>query len=257
MTTVRLVLTTAILALLASCGDPLEHHIAQLIEDGAGVEEAKIELNMAKGTAIVPLIAAFRNPTHPPRARVALADALYKLYLREADDGVLSARLVEGKAEAYLGYVDQTLYIGIKGYEEPSTAGLVAKYTQRDADVWRDDCIEIFISPAHDYKTYYQLMVNSLGVLKDGYNDGSGTHRFGDTAWSADFPLAASVEDQSWSVEIAIPAAFLHDSKISAGDVWGLNLGRTRIGNASEYGQWVPTYGFAHRPERFGFLVFE
>ena len=95
MSTVRLVLTTAVLALLTACGDPLERHIAQLIEGGDGVEEAKIELNMAKGTAIVPLIEAFRNPTHPPRARVALADALYKLYLREADERIL-ATLIEG-----------------------------------------------------------------------------------------------------------------------------------------------------------------
>ena len=30
-----------------------------------------------------------------------------------------------------------------------------------------------------------------------------------------------------------------------------------RIANASEYGQWVPTYGSALRPDRFGYLVFE
>ena len=41
------------------------------------------------------------------------------------------------------------------------------------------------------------------------------------------------------------------------GGKWGFNVARVRIGNASEYGQWVPTYGNAHRPDRFGVLLFE
>ena len=58
-------------------------------------------------------------------------------------------------------------------------------------------------------------------------------------------------------MEIEIPAAQLHGAHIRRGDVWGFNVARVRIANASEYGQWVPTYGFALRPDRFGFLLFE
>ncbi len=31
---------------------------------------------------------------------------------------------------------------------------------------------------------------------------------------------------------------------------------RVRIANASEYGQWVLTYGSSHRPDRFGLMIF-
>ena len=447
--------------LWVACGDPIERHIGQLIEGGEAAEDAKIELNMAKKTAIAPLIEAFGNDVHPLRARMDMADALYKLYLREADerilqtligalkdgqanvrggvahslgnlnkkesvgplieqlereadDGVrteilaalevmgmgwgetldmsklsdeqkahfthlltgmmqedlpdtlrkktaewlenmgeeraqkahrellkgnisgaeallleardllpesknlnqklgrfyydnedadkgidyleaqgmvararplkrrpqldgdlreaawqgvapltefyqcidiLSAYATEGRVEAYVGYVGQTLYVGIKGYE-PSTKGLVAQYSGRDHErTWRDDCIEIFIDANHDYDSYYQLIANSRGALLDTYNDGSA--RFGDSAWSADFGVATKVEPDYWSIEVEIPAGYLHGSAIEAGTIWGFNLGRIRIGNASEYGQWVPTYGFAHRPDRFGFLIFE
>ena len=45
--------------------------------------------------------------------------------------------------------------------------------------------------------------------------------------------------------------------RIHPGDVWGFNIARVRIANAAEYGQWMPTYGNAHRPDRFGWLVFD
>ena len=49
----------------------------------------------------------------------------------------------------------------------------------------------------------------------------------------------------------------LDSVEISPGQTWGFNVARVRIANASEYGQWAPTYGWSHFPDRFGFLVFE
>jgi|GEM_PF-3797203 hypothetical protein len=43
---------TILLEFLWGCGEPIEYHIAQLIKGGAGAEEAKMELNLAKRTAI-------------------------------------------------------------------------------------------------------------------------------------------------------------------------------------------------------------
>lgn len=47
-----------------------------------------MELNLAKRTAISPLIAAFQNLAHPPRARADIAQALYR---REANPHILTA----------------------------------------------------------------------------------------------------------------------------------------------------------------------
>ena len=96
---------------------------------------------------------------------------------------------------------------------------------------------------------------DSLGTIYDAYNAGhQGT---GDPAWNGAYTVATTVEDTVWTCEIAIPFQELGDARVSKGTVWGFNVARVRIGNASEYGQWVPTYGFAHRPRRFGFLFFE
>ena len=86
---IALLLST--LLLLPGCSDPIEDHIARLVEGGEGAEEAKMELNLAKKTATIPLIAAFQNKAQPARARVDLAQALYRLYLREADQRILTA----------------------------------------------------------------------------------------------------------------------------------------------------------------------
>jgi hypothetical protein len=57
-------------------------------------------------------------------------------------------------------------------------------------------------------------------------------------------------------VEKAIPIAGFHDLQIQPGDVWGFNLVRARIGLAAEHCQWLPTYGYTHRPDFFGLLTF-
>lgn len=458
---------TAILLalLLIACADPVDRHIDALVKGGPNAEQAKLELNLAKGSAIAPLVAAFENKTHPARARADLAQALYRLYLRHADpriwdalisglsdpdprvragvvqalgdlrkeagtgplvdlltreadhptrlailvalemmantggglggqlktgkfsdeekarfttaltrqigeelpdtlrlrtlewleilaeekavdarnlmlkadlqgaeallrsalelvpdskninyalgrfyydngapakgleilaelgllvaahklpqkpqiDGALDevawngvvplddfyqcidkmrAYPIEGRSEAYVGYRGDTLYVAIKGYEE-STAELVAQTTQRDAfSLSRDDCVEIFLDPDHDYQSYFQLLINSLGTLSDlssskdfgGFNESS--------EWNGTFEIATRVEDTFWTVEVAIPAAELGGASITKGAVWGFNLARVRI-PAAEYGQWAPTYGSALRPDLFGFLLFD
>ena len=79
--------------LLWGCADPVDRDIADLIEGGDVAAEARIALNMAKGTAIEPLIAAFINQAHPVRARAEFAQALYRLYLRTEDERIMVALL--------------------------------------------------------------------------------------------------------------------------------------------------------------------
>ena len=76
---------------LSGCDDPVQRDIDRLIEGGDDAEEARIALNLARKAAIGPLIEAFQYRDNPPRARVDIAQALYRLYLREEDKGILEA----------------------------------------------------------------------------------------------------------------------------------------------------------------------
>ena len=165
----------------------------------------------------------------------------------------MRAYRIQGESEAYVGWRDDTVYIGVKGYEA-TTENLAAAATQRDQNTWLDDCVEIFFDVNHDYTTFHQVVVNSPGIIFDLYSDGS--TRGGDVGWNGEYEVATKVEDNFWTVEIGVPASTLQKKKIQAGDTWGFNVARIRIANAAEYGQWVPTYGSSQRPERFGFLIF-
>jgi hypothetical protein len=81
--------------------------------------------------------------------------------------------------------------------------------------------------------------------------------RAGGRGWSGEFRVGVDVAETYWTVEIELPAHYFHDSRIEKGAIWGLNVARIRIANFSEYAQWAPTFGFAHRPFRFGFIVFD
>ena len=457
----RALILACVLGGLAACGDPVQRHIDTIVEGGGDLEEARLALNMAKGTAVDPLIAAFEDGSLPARARADLAESLYRLYLREADgrifaslvagledpeprvragvaralgnlrrpeavppllarfeaetdpamkgeilaalefmasdwhddwgtrvdpdlldaaqkesfaavlqdliatgppeelrvtarewlevlaedlageaeklflaadaagaeellrsaldlapgslnihqklgrlfyangdeergreylerlgmvarvpelkespriDGLLdepawspvapltefyqciwrlTARPAEGRSEAWIGYRSDTLFVAVKGYE-PNTANLAASETERDGAVYADDCLEIFIDTNRDSQSFHHFIINTLGTIRDSHH---GPGRPGDS-WTCPIEVGTAVADTFWVVEAAIPVAQL-EGRADPGTEWGFNVARVRIGNASEYGQWVPTYGNAHRPDRFGMLLFE
>ena len=167
----------------------------------------------------------------------------------------MGAYAIEGRAEVYLGQAGEKLYFAVKGYE-PSTASLVANTTQHDGrQISRDDCVEIFFDVGQDYRTFHHIIINSLATYQDKIRDTQAG--YGDLTWEGVSAAAASVSDTYWAAEIELPFTSFTDQKIAPGTIWGFNVARVRIGNAAEYGQWIPTYGSAHRPDRFGFLIFD
>jgi len=156
---------------------------------------------------------------------------------------------------ARLGRVKQTLFLLVEG-QEPRTDNLHAQATVRDENAWQDECVEVFFDANRDGRSFHQIVINHLGTIFDQYSDGSGPQ--GDIDWNADIEHAVYVSETGWTLEMALPMSQLTESRDPlSGQVWGFNLARIRITNSSEYGQWVPTYGSALRPDRFGFLIID
>lgn len=166
----------------------------------------------------------------------------------------MRAFTIKGESRAYVGHRDGVLYIGIRGYE-PSTHDLTAAAQDRDDLAYQDDCVEVFFDANLDSRTYHQYVINSIGTIMDQYNNGES--RGGDLGWNGALESAQYLGEDFWSIELAIPLGQFGVPAPSTGDVWGANIARIRITHASEYGQWVPTYGSALRPDRFGYLVFQ
>lgn len=148
---------------------------------------------------------------------------------------------------------------------------IIATYSQRDEPLWKEDVVEVFLSPSGSEHYYYEFnfspreVVLDIIVLNDGGRAGEGR---GDlipfTTWDAKgLKLATRIQaDQNWFVTVAIPFRDLHfagNRPPDPGDHWRANLCRIEYGGEKpEYSTWNPT-GLVdfHTSEKFGTLVFE
>ncbi len=173
------------------------------------------------------------------------------------------------RTTARLLFDDHYLYIGAVLQEDD----IVARLTQRDTIIWRDNDFEVFIDPDGDGQRYFEFEINARGVLFDLLLDKpyrSGGNFF--IPWDCRGILTkvtcqgtlnkSSDKDRSWTVEWAIPFDAL---KLDFNDprkytVWRLNFSRVQWlhkGQPEENWVWSPTGKVdMHMPERWGYLRF-
>ncbi len=137
--------------------------------------------------------------------------------------------------------------------EEPTPERLLTSAQEQDGPVWKDDVVEIFLKPSRRASTCYQLLVNPAGVLADLRHEGQKA----DLSWNSGAKVSAQRGANGWRVKVSLPFASLGlESPPMPGDIWGLNVTRSRRVEGSEDSAWSPTFGLFLRPERFGELIF-
>ena len=146
-------------------------------------------------------------------------------------------------------YDNEFLYIGLVAME-PSPGKLSARQTMRDAAVWQDDDMEIFIDPAGTGENYYHFVVNPKAVI---YDARCVPDSF-DPGFNADCQVAGRILDDRWVLEMKIKAASL-DAKIARGGIWKMNVGRCRRPGGGEISSWADDGAF-HQPAGFRPVVF-
>jgi hypothetical protein len=139
-----------------------------------------------------------------------------------------------------------------------------ATHTRRDAPLWEEEVVEVFLAPGDDDPTdYVEIEVNPLGAIFDarvlnphGRRDSMRV----DAAWNAD-GLVATVHRPlpgAWRVELTIPWRDL--CRGVPPRTWRANvfrIERPRDGD-DEYSCWSPTFSDPpdfHKPASFGRLV--
>ncbi len=134
---------------------------------------------------------------------------------------------------------------------------IVSTLKGRDTDLWREDCVEIFIDTEGRGRRYVELEFSPSGGITDALVEFAPSIDFeASKRWDAP-GLEARVErfDEGWILEARIPLASLGLTPVR---LWhGIRLNVTRIdGSPLEgyvYQAWSPTRGWFHRPWRFGF----
>jgi hypothetical protein len=155
---------------------------------------------------------------------------------------------------AYMAYDDDNLYIAFRN-DEPHLDERHAKTTQRDGNIWSDDCVEAFIVPPKGQGVH--LGVNSLNTQGDlalVRNEAGDIHQ--DKSWNGQWQSATATADKAWMVEMKIPFATLK-AHPKPGEVWKIDLCRERYVGLPQYTHWNRAVGGFGIIEKFASLRFE
>ena len=189
----------------------------------------------------------------PPKIDGVLDDKAW----REAS-GATGFRQTQGEQPAamtrlYVGQDDAALYVAVECFDTPEgIENLRAKVTRHDgAGLYEDDSVELFIDPAGERKSYYQVMVNCRGVTWDAFHSAAGQP---DLSWEPKYAVAVTIGKEAWQAELAFPWTAFDRGQKSAAD-WTFNVLRN-CARTGENNYWSPVYcRTAHTPDRFGTLT--
>ena len=133
-----------------------------------------------------------------------------------------------------LAYDAKTLYVGIEMLD-PVPDKAVCNITKHDGDVWFDNDVELFINDPILGGAYYQIVINSNGVIADG----NAAPRF-DKNWESKAKVKVNKLKDRFVMEIAIPSSQLTGSNFTAGTVLKMNVMRHRVskGSPTEVSTW-------------------
>ncbi len=168
-----------------------------------------------------------------------------------------TVRLLWDEWNLYLGYRSEDRHIE-------------SKCTEHNAMVWRDTCVEFFVSPETERpENYYTWEINCCGVTLNKLM--ADFQRNDPAAWRPTDAIATSVPgpvkqadaaDREWTCEVAIPFSNFALSPVvippKDGDTWRANFQQC-AGPGSHLATWSPLpadCGSFHTPGSFGELVF-
>ncbi len=135
-----------------------------------------------------------------------------------------------------------------------------ATLTERDAPLWVEEVVEVFLDPVGDLESYFEIEVNPLNAVLDLVLRRNRSGYVKDFAWRCEGLRTAVVKtDAAWTAELAIPFRSLVAEPPQAGDCWRVNFFRIDRppGGPRELSSWSPAgRPNFHTPERFGTLRF-
>lgn len=140
------------------------------------------------------------------------------------------------KTEAKIIRNGENIYFGIICYDsEPDK--IVSNEMRRDAQLFNNDNIEIFIDSFNDKKNCYYFRTNPSSARYDAMITDEGKNINYD--WNTIWNCSSRKTDKGWVTEIAIP---FHAIRFKEGlDRWGVNFGREiRRKNERTFWSYIP-----------------
>ena len=135
-----------------------------------------------------------------------------------------------------------------------------ATLTERDAPLYTEEVVEVFLDPVGDRECYFEIEVNPLNAVLDLVLRRNRSGYAKDVSWDCNGLRTQVRRDAAaWSAEFAIPFRSLAAAPPEPGATWRANFLRIDRppGIPRELSAWSPT-GIPnfHVPERFGVIAF-
>ena len=219
--------------------------IAQLSVIALAVTLLSVSCQSANAQAV---LTAYHTDA-PPELDGVLSDACWQA--ASVTSHFISAEgagLPDEQTQVRICWDDANLYVGVEAFEanlEPRLNMLhmvKAEQTGRDANVFSDDCIEVFLQPPGD--THYHFAANSGAGTYEARNLGED--------WDCEWQCIAKRGSNSYILEMAIPLAALGGKPEGE---WRANFCRERTA-VKEFSTWSGLQGAFHQPDGFGTLRF-
>jgi hypothetical protein len=219
---------------------------------------------LALATPLLPAgpVAAVARCPEPPRIDGDPADHAWDSCVAVRDFSRLRSQdAVEAGTDLRFCYDAANLYVRLIATEpllevaRQRVHEFAATITQRDGEVFRDDCLIVLLDPAGEGKTLFEFTVNALGTLADARCTGPDYWGGRDLSWNSDSRAAARIEDGRWCAELAIPLAALGVAPPEPGRRWQAGCGRIAKGR-TEQSCWHPCNLGIHDPLVLAQLVF-
>lgn len=163
----------------------------------------------------------------------------------------LTGKPVEYGSNVDISYDKDSIYFSFECKKQGNTPSTL-KSKDRDSDVYKDESVELFISPPETNGGYFQVCINPAGCILDKDTNGN-------TQWNPDLKVEANENGNIWKLKLSIPFSSLGTKSPSKGTAWRMNLYRNReLGNGKfERQAWAPTKEGYHSPDKFGTVIFK
>lgn len=136
-------------------------------------------------------------------------------------------------------YDDRSLYVAFECQEsEPQT--IVNLVADDGGEVWRDDSVEVLLAAGMTGRNVWHWIANGAGKKTPAQG------------WE----VATQRTATGWTAEMALPISGVRHQP---GDMWGVNLCRTRPSRPQqepEFSCWARLTGGFAQPDKFGVLIF-
>ncbi len=135
-----------------------------------------------------------------------------------------------------------------------------ATLTERDALLYTEEVVEVFLDPVGDLQCYFEIELNPLNAILDLVLRRARSGFKKDFSWRCeDLQTLVKMHSNGWNAELEIPFGSLVADRPSAGTAWRANFCRIDrpLAHERELSAWSPTFRPSfHTPERFGVLEF-